>query len=178
MTIEQLKIKLEAYNTGNLPEGETARFLAYLHNEGMLDSFDPKFRKEFNIYYNRCDILLDRGTAFVNRLYREETEKPASITMKAEKVTAFYVDYNDLDEFLSAVFNVQYEIVAFEELGNDTAKTFNVEAKPLDEYYRKNLDQHGLHYMGSLHYMTGLLLDEACHRGLIEPGKYVVKISW
>ena len=174
MDLKQLKEKFDLYNTGNLPEGDTARFLVELHNADVLQDTAEKYRREFSLYHARREIILDEhGKASVNEKYHPAPVKPApAITLKAEKLTAWYVDYNDLDKFLSKVFDVDYEVVAYEELGNDVAKTFNVESKPLDDYYKKKLEQK------SLHYMTALLLDEACHRGLIEPGKYVVKVSW
>lgn len=83
------------------------------------------------------------------------------------------VDYHDLDNFISEIFNIDYECVAYEEWGNYQSHPFTVESKPLDEYIARELG------CGSIpKYSTGQLLDHACYLEYIEPGEYLIDIFW
>ena len=91
-------------------------------------------------------------------------------TLECEKATVFKVDYNDLDEFLSEVYGIQFEIVAEEELNNYSDKSITVESEQMDEYWQARFKEG--------RYDTRSLMNQACYDGLLEPGEYVIHIFW
>ena len=174
MNFIQLKEKLDAYNTGNLPEGDTARFLVYLYNENLLDSFDPRFRREFEIYHERNQIFIDEenNSASVNEAIFPAPVVPPRITLNnVEKAFVFQVGSFDLDEFLSAVFSTDFEFEAAEELGDGSIKTFDVEATQMDDDDVQEITTGKFDWL----FKTGDMLNHACFLGLIEPGEYVIR---
>lgn len=101
--------------------------------------------------------------------------------MKFTTKTIRSVNYNDLDESISEFLKEkgaktsEFEIVAYEELGNDSAQTFNVGkydwAVPSEGDKQEILD-------GKLHWRTGKILEWMCSEEKIPAGDYVVEISW
>lgn len=82
------------------------------------------------------------------------------------------VDYHNLDDFISEVFGIEYECIAYEEWGNSQSHLFEVTPKELDEYDQDKIEE------GDYHHILSGLLDEACHRGLLEPGEYLIDVYW
>lgn len=101
--------------------------------------------------------------------------------MKITTKTIHSVNYNDFDEAISEFLKekgateTSFEIVAYEELGNDSAQTFDIGkydwAVPNEEDKAEILN-------GTLHYRTGDILEWMCAEGKIPAGDYVVEISW
>jgi hypothetical protein len=101
--------------------------------------------------------------------------------MKFTTKTTHHVDYNDLDEAISEFLKekgatkTNFEIVAYEELGNYTAKTFNISkydwAFPSEEEKQEILD-------GKLHWRTGKIMEWMHAEEKIPAGDYIVKINW
>ncbi len=101
--------------------------------------------------------------------------------MKIDTKTIHSVNYNDLDRAISDFLkekggkNCEFEVVAYEELCNDTAKTFNIGeydwAVPDEDEKEEILG-------GKLHFKTSSILEWMSAEGKIPSGEYVVKISW
>ncbi len=92
------------------------------------------------------------------------------------------VDYNDLDEAITTFLKSKsftnnnfekygYESVAENEWTNDCQHSFGVSARLPDESTLKRLNE-------NREPSTGALLDWMCADGLIEPGEYLVTVSW
>lgn len=98
------------------------------------------------------------------------------VNMNVIKKVVFEVDYNDLDDAISD-FLVEkglkgnYECVVCEEWGNDESHSFTVTPR-IRESNKKDI------VARNLNYQTAILLDWMCAEGKIEPGEYLVNISW
>lgn len=95
--------------------------------------------------------------------------------MKYTEKTVRFVDYADLDEAISNFFKKEYESAAMEEWDNDSCYTFQVSREVniwdlhiVDEFNKGNPQPYG----------TGSLLNYICNAGEIEPGEYIVEVSW
>ena len=85
------------------------------------------------------------------------------------------VSWSHLEDVVSEVYGHQFEMAANEEWSNDSAHEFTV-TPDVDEWDRGKVDDF---VKGTEHpNITGALLNDMCKRGLIEPGKYLVKVSW
>jgi len=93
--------------------------------------------------------------------------------LKYEERTVREVNYHDLDDFISEAFGIKYECVAYEEWGNYQSHSFTVEREIISKHFSEELA------LGIIpKYSTALFLNEACNLGLIEPGEYLVEVSW
>jgi len=94
-----------------------------------------------------------------------------------EKKTVIEVDSNDVDILVNRVypFLKGYEFIPAQEANNYSSYTFRVRAdiKPrdLDEWEKLKV---GMSWV----YQNHLIFDMLCKDGHIEPGEYVVKVSW
>ena len=102
--------------------------------------------------------------------------EPKSI-LKTKDFWVHQVEYYDIDNFVKQVYGYDFSIAASEELKNDSQKTFLVKKEELDEYEKETIEvfmkcgeDHG--------FMTGVLLNDLCNKGFIEPGEYLVNVSW
>lgn len=94
--------------------------------------------------------------------------------LKVEEKKVFFVEYGDLDNFINHHFpklENKFEFVADEEMNNDSDKEITVSGE-VDEYAEKLLLE------GGGMYMTHVFLNDACRRGLLEKGTYVIRVSW
>jgi len=173
MKLDDIKKKLDLYNTGDLSERETLTFLVWMHNKSLFDSFHPKFLKQFSIYHAHRDIVLDEnGQASINSRYHPLIEEPAVLKLKdVERTVVFQVGSFALDAFLSALFKTQFKFEAAEELGDGDIRTFDVEPKEMDADEVKEIETGKFDWL----YQTGDMLNHACFLKLIKPGEYVVR---
>jgi hypothetical protein len=110
--------------------------------------------------------------------------------LKAHKEVVFRVDHNDLDSFIREAYGLEcqsgegggysgeysFEYVASEELSNDVSKSYYVSPEEPNEYDRKKIEE--MKQGKFAQFITCTLLCDLCHRGLIEPGKYIIDVSW
>ena len=96
-----------------------------------------------------------------------------------KKIEVTTLDYYELDELINRTFfgdeNV-FEFVAHEEMGNDSEKLY----QEIDGKFNK-YDEEALNNFLSrkrIHYKTFLALNELCRRKIIEPGNYLIEVSW
>ena len=92
-----------------------------------------------------------------------------------KKETIITVDGSDLDDFIAKSYNLS----GFEgtlESPNDSTHRFTVDGK-VSEYDQKAIDdiksRESCEY-----YMLGLVLNDLCKQGLVEPGTYLVEVRW
>lgn len=94
--------------------------------------------------------------------------------LKVREERVFFVEYKDLNAFINHHYpNLQgkFHVVEAEELSNDSEKGFNVDGQ-VDSYDEEQLKK------GKTMCMTHALLDDACRRGLIRKGTYVIEVCW
>ncbi len=92
-----------------------------------------------------------------------------------EEKTFRHVDYGDLDEFLSFHTGRPYESCCMEEWNNDSSKEMRIDGK-LEDYQRRAVEKFINTGQGS--YLTRALLNHLCADGILEPGDYLINISW
>ncbi len=96
----------------------------------------------------------------------------------AETKTAHFVDYNDLNKFITEEMGFDgYQVVAEEEVGNDSEIEFQVENKPLSSHDMRDIDKM-LRLKDTMSYSTGTILDYLCTVGKLDAGTYIVRVSW
>lgn len=95
--------------------------------------------------------------------------------LKVDEEKLFFVDYGDLDEFINHHYpNLQnkFEFVADEEMNNGSETAIHDVTGEVDVHAEKRIQE------GEGMYMTNSLLNDACKRGLLEKGTYVIQVSW
>lgn len=99
--------------------------------------------------------------------------------LKIESRMAHYVNYNDLDSFLTKRFGFEerYEFIAAEEMSNDSAKTMHICKEDISKWDKEELEEM-LKTKKWGHYNTHLLLQHLCNLDEIPEGRYVIKVSW
>lgn len=97
-------------------------------------------------------------------------------SLKCKKVEYLEVDYGDLDNFISKHYGREFEVVADQEMGNDSSKSLTVKQEPLDEWERRNLDEWISTGRGG--WLLRTIMTDLCNQGLIAPGEYLIEISW
>ena len=103
----------------------------------------------------------------------ETQEKPK---LKCKKRTVFWVDYYDFNSFVNDIYGIDYSFTASEESGNDTTHAFNKIDGKVDACDQEDLDLFKTNEKQS--YMARILLNNLCKNGYIEPGDYLIKVSW
>jgi len=103
------------------------------------------------------------------------------MNLKHVKKQLIVVDYGDLDEFISDIYGREYEIVADLELMqegifNDVSKSTLVKKEQLDKWQQGELNKWKTSGRGNRMFHT--LMTDLCNRDLIEPGEYLIEISW
>ncbi len=116
------------------------------------------------------ESITDDGSIAISSPIPPDEQGDGIPKLECEKATVFKVDYDDLDEFLSEVYGIHFEIVAEEELNNYSSKRYYVKPKPMDQYWQERFNQR--------RYSTQTLLNVACHKELIEAGEYLINVSW
>jgi hypothetical protein len=99
--------------------------------------------------------------------------KPLKMTTKQ----TFYVNSYDLDDFVSMIYGIQYEMVPDCEMSNDSAKTLNVSATPPNSWSQEVFDKAQRQGYFPTHSIHAIMAD-CCARGFIPAGEYVIKVSW
>ena len=88
------------------------------------------------------------------------------------------VNYSDLERAIAKHFGFkEYCIPAAEEVGNDTALTYRIDNEPLDTWEMTDLEEIKARG-GNKNWRTQLLMHAMCLEGALEPGEYVINISW
>lgn len=93
--------------------------------------------------------------------------------------TTITVEYDDLNLLICKTYDVAYgyyDIVSDQETKNDSICRFIVKKEPLDDYDQEQLDnwKSGTDY----DFMTAIILNDLCNRGIIDSGKYYINICW
>lgn len=87
------------------------------------------------------------------------------------------VNYSDLERAIEKHFGFkEYCIPAAEEVGNDTSLTYRIDGK-LDPWELKDLEEMKA-CGGNKNWRTQMLMNALCADGILEPGEYVINISW
>ena len=100
--------------------------------------------------------------------------------MKVTKRVVFEVNHNDLDKAITEFLKSKgikceyYECVAYEEWCNDQSHSFNVTGK--ESEYEFNLED--IRNREFSYGTTRSILNWMCAEKVIEPGEYLIDVSW
>lgn len=98
--------------------------------------------------------------------------------VKMERLeNVFLFEYNEFDNLVSDVYGQEYDFVADEELSNDSVRFYrDITGKEIDDYDRKKVET--FRETGEGSFLSRSLLEDLCSQGKIEPGNYLVSVSW
>jgi len=99
----------------------------------------------------------------------------AGLKMKSKRIHE--VEYHHLDAFISAEYDVNFEVVADQELSNDSAKTMTIRGEVPTEDDLERLQQIN-HTKIVPPFSLRMLMENLCFRGRLPAGDYVIKVSW
>ena len=84
----------------------------------------------------------------------------------------------DLEKLIQDTFNIkEYNLVSAEEERNDTVWTCRINNDPVDAYHLKAI-QEWLKTGSEPSFMTRHIMQHMCNMGKLDPGDYLVEISW
>jgi len=100
--------------------------------------------------------------------------------LKCERKMVYEVDYSDLERFIDKEFghsfNDTYDLPCLEEQGNDVYMEFSVDGY-LTEYDEKSIAEM-IKTKTYKQWSTRNILNHLCKLGKLEPGEYMVDVSW
>lgn len=91
-------------------------------------------------------------------------------------ITVIPVSYHDWDTFVQEVYGQDYEIVADQELSNDSDFAITARKEPLDKWAIRDLTSFVAG--GQNQWVTHKLVTDMCNRGLLPEGEYLISICW
>jgi hypothetical protein len=96
------------------------------------------------------------------------------------KTESYHVlQYHELDDLITLTYGLTrpYEIVAFEELHNDSSWTVALEKAPLDQWQEEDMKQ--FRETGKiLNWRTRTIMQDMVNRGILPEGNFLVEVSW
>ncbi|MFA7341387.1 MAG: hypothetical protein WC028_31685 [Candidatus Obscuribacterales bacterium] len=96
----------------------------------------------------------------------------ATAPLKLKVVTMFEVKAHELDAYIEQVLGHSFEVVADQEMGDDSLKDFNVTGQ-LSDYDRQNVEKFKATGKGS--WITATLLNYLAAEGLLEKDTYLIR---
>lgn len=97
--------------------------------------------------------------------------------LKGKHVSYYEVDWHDLENLIHKTYNVDYDFQADMGCGNDSSHDFNIKEGALDNWDRDRLKDF-IDTNGRKIYMTRVLLEDMCNKGILSPGNYLIQISY
>ncbi|MBU4502168.1 MAG: hypothetical protein KKA79_06230 [Nanoarchaeota archaeon] len=91
--------------------------------------------------------------------------------LKSEKVEVIKVEYYDLEVLVNKIYGQVFSFEADEELGSEAYKLYKVDGN-VSGYEEKGLIN--FKKDGSGMYMTDILLNDMCRKGIIKEGNYLI----
>jgi len=110
---------------------------------------------------------------------KEAREGACEMGLKCKVKTVIEVDYGDLEQFIQAETGHEYEIPDREECDNDTARSFDgIDGNAQGRIVGFAEDWAKFKTTGEGQYILRDILEGLCSEGKIQPGDYLVEISW
>jgi len=100
-----------------------------------------------------------------------------STELRTEEITVRRVTFQDLQEYALAVYGQELDLIQAMEWHNDTCYMVQAEELPEDDSWWEQFNawrDKGEHQYGIVY---GLMAD-LLQKGLIEPGDYLIDVSW
>ena len=94
--------------------------------------------------------------------------------LKSKKRIVIEVDYNDLENVIKDYYGHDFEIVADQEVGNESTLNIMVKKKELDKWSTKDMEE--FQNTGRGNFMLYKILTDLCNNDVIEEGQYIISI--
>ncbi len=94
-----------------------------------------------------------------------------------KKVTYTEMSDREFDELVEATYGHKYEFAPDVECGNDSSPRFSVKKGEITSDWDKN-ELAKFIETGECSYFAHMLFNDLCDRGVLEPGNYLVNVSW
>jgi hypothetical protein len=110
----------------------------------------------------------------------EEFDDEPKPKLKMRSQMTHFIDYGDFEKFAKEAYpklkggRWGYSFAEVQESANDTSYTFNIDGK-ISKWEKKEVDQ--IRESGVVH-SNYLLFNVLVADGYLEPGTYVVRVSW
>ena len=104
----------------------------------------------------------------------------AEVQVEVKKEEFWTMDYCDFDSLVKKVYGHDFEIVAAQELNNDSCAEFTVAKRQMpedDEWAKKGWHEwkeEGKYEWGT----TSQIFDDLCFNGFIPEGRYLIRVCW
>lgn len=94
-----------------------------------------------------------------------------------EKKQYFVMEYKELDELVSSTYGKDYQVVAEEELNNDTSITVTAKREQLEEWQMNSLKEwiSGKKYKAPTVYT---LFTDMANNSVLQEGDYLIYVCW
>ena len=100
------------------------------------------------------------------------------IEMHTRPVIYHTLDYKEWERVVAEVYEVEgWSFIADHESSNDCNHSFTVDGKSLTDWDEKEIEIFKKDY-NEVGWITQALLNDMCKRGLVEPGVYLIVVSW
>lgn len=96
--------------------------------------------------------------------------------LKKRTIPTHFVEYYDFERFVYQTYGTRIDFPVMQESSNDTSHTFNVDGA-MDDYAEEKFAEF-LAAPHLAHYTAQVILDKLCADKHIEPGCYVIEVSW
>jgi hypothetical protein len=102
-----------------------------------------------------------------------------------KKKTVIEIGYHEFEEIVAKAYGLrpgEYEFVFTQECGNDSSHEFEQEVEPFDP--NNVLDKYDLEKLAKIksgdipQYTNHIIFRDLVNRGILEPGAYIVQVSW
>lgn len=86
------------------------------------------------------------------------------------------MEYSELEELVKKVYGIEWSLVADQELGNDSSYSVEISKEEIDGYEIGRLEawKKGK-FVG---WLAPWIMTDLCNNGHLEPGDYLIQISW
>jgi hypothetical protein len=92
------------------------------------------------------------------------------------KQVVYTADYGEVEKWIEEVYGHEFEIVAQDELSNDSTLSVEVQGSGLDRWSQAHMEAFAT--TGVAEMRTWAVLEDMCTKGLLEPGTYVIDVGW
>jgi hypothetical protein len=94
--------------------------------------------------------------------------------MRTETVT--FIHYYEFEKIVKEHYGQEYEFVADVECGNDSDHTYKIEKEELSKWNTEDLTEFKL--TGKYGWLARTLFQDLVNKDILQPGAYVVQVSW
>lgn len=94
------------------------------------------------------------------------------------KNTVIECEYQEIEDIIKSTYGRDFDLINDLECCNDTQHTFTVEKGKNEKYeWNKNKLARWIE-TGEGNFITCMILDDLCDKGVLEPGEYLINVSW